>query len=78
MLWSKHFWPPNSPYLSPLDYYVRSVVERQTDKSKHPNVASFWAAIKAAFAAIDHSETACSRFRAKIERVAETPSEYIE
>jgi len=38
MFWSKEFWPPNSPDLNPLDYYVWSVVERVTNKSRHPNV----------------------------------------
>jgi len=36
----KEFWPPNSPDLNPLDYYVWSVVERVTNKSRHPNVTS--------------------------------------
>lgn len=40
MFWSKEFWPPNSPDLIPLDYYVWSVVERVTNKSRHPNVTS--------------------------------------
>jgi len=37
MFWSKEFWPPNSPDLNPLDHYVWSVVERVTNKSRHPN-----------------------------------------
>jgi transposase len=80
MFWSKDFWPPNSPDLNPLDYYVWSVVERQTNKSRHPNVASLRAAIEAAFAAMDrdHLKTACSRFRARIEGVIEAQGGYIE
>jgi len=39
MFWSKEFWPPNSPDLNSLDYYVCSV-ERVTNKSRHPNVTS--------------------------------------
>jgi len=31
----KEFWPPNSSDLNPLDYYVWSVVERVTNKSRH-------------------------------------------
>ncbi|XP_019886946.2 uncharacterized protein LOC109610920 [Ooceraea biroi] len=40
MFWSKDFWSPNSPDLNPLDYYVWGVVERHTNKSRHPNVTS--------------------------------------
>uniref|UniRef100_T1HE22 Tc1-like transposase DDE domain-containing protein n=1 Tax=Rhodnius prolixus TaxID=13249 RepID=T1HE22_RHOPR len=50
MFRSKEYWPPNSPDLNPLDFYVWSVVERATNKSRHPNVASLRAAIEAAFA----------------------------
>ncbi|KAG5313072.1 MOS1T transposase, partial [Pseudoatta argentina] len=42
-------WPPNSPDLNPLDYYVWSVVERVTNKSRHPNVTSLRTAIEVAF-----------------------------
>ena len=31
--WSKEFWPPNSPDLNPLDFYVWGVVERVTNKT---------------------------------------------
>ena len=36
MFWSKDFWPPNSPDLNPLDYYVWGVIERHTNKCRHP------------------------------------------
>ncbi|KYM94327.1 hypothetical protein ALC62_15046, partial [Cyphomyrmex costatus] len=49
MFWFKEFWPPNSPDLNPLNYYVWSVVERVTNKSRHSNVTSLRTAIKAAF-----------------------------
>ncbi|EFN80751.1 hypothetical protein EAI_08338, partial [Harpegnathos saltator] len=44
MFCSKEFWPPNSTDLNPLDFYVWSVVERVTNKSRHLNVASLRAA----------------------------------
>ncbi|KYN39306.1 hypothetical protein ALC56_06315 [Trachymyrmex septentrionalis] len=58
--WSKEFWPPNSPDLNPLDFYVWGVVERVTNKSRHPNVASLRAAIEAAFTDMDRIK-ACLR-----------------
>jgi len=80
MFWSKDFWPPNSPDLNPLDYYVWGVVERFTNKARHPNVASLHAAIEAAFIKMDRAQltTACSRFRKRIEAVIEAQGSYIE
>ena len=80
MFWSKEFWPPNSPDLNLLDYYVWSVVERVTNKSRHPNVASLRAAIEAAFANMDSAalQRACGRFRTRIEAVIEANGGYIE
>ncbi|XP_076226776.1 uncharacterized protein LOC143174895 [Nomia melanderi] len=40
MFWSKDFWPPNSPDLNPLDYYVWGVIERHGNKCRHSNVNS--------------------------------------
>ena len=39
-------WPPNSPDLNPLDYYVWGVVERDTNKHPHNNIDSMKSAIK--------------------------------
>ncbi|CAK9808590.1 Transposable element Tcb1 transposase [Anthophora quadrimaculata] len=80
MFWSKDFWPPNSPDLNPLDYYVWGVIERQTNKCRHPNVNSLRAAIESEFATIKHDQlkSACSRFRARIEQVIEAEGGYIE
>lgn len=54
--------------LNPLDYYVWGVVERVTNKARHPN-AAFQAAIEAAFTKMDRAQlqTACSHFQNRIE-----------
>lgn len=80
MFWSKEFWPLNSPDLNPLDYYVWSVVERVTNKSRHPNVTSLQTAIEAAFANLDKEvlQRACERFRKRILAVIQTEGGYIE
>jgi hypothetical protein len=44
---SNDFWPPNSIDLNPLDYYICSIVEKDTNKSRHPNIASLQKAIQA-------------------------------
>lgn len=80
MFWSKDFWPPNSPDLNPLDYFVWSVIERHSNKSRHPNVASLKNAIKASFADMEKEilAKACARFRPRIEAVIEAKGGYIE
>jgi len=79
MFWSKEFWPPNSPDLNPLNYYVWSV-ERVINKSRHLNVMSLRTAIEAAFADIDSAilQRACERFRSRIKIVIEVDGGYIE
>ena len=80
MLWWKEFWPPNSPDLNPLDFYVWGVVERVTNKSRHPNVASLRAAIEAAFTDMDCDalKRTCARFRPRMEAVIQASGGYIE
>ncbi len=40
IFWSKEFWPPNSPDLNPMDYYVWGVLEREFNKVYHPTAVS--------------------------------------
>ncbi|KYN28030.1 hypothetical protein ALC57_02559, partial [Trachymyrmex cornetzi] len=70
---------PNSPDLNPLDYYVWSVVERVTNKSRHPNVTSLRTAIEAVFVGMDSAtlQRACERFRQRIEAVIQANGGYI-
>ena len=80
MFWSKHFWPPNSPDLNPLDFYLWSVIERESNKRSHNNVDSLRAAIEEAAATIpaDHVINACRRFRSRLEAVVEADGGWIE
>jgi len=74
---AKEFWPPNSPDLNPLDYYMWSVVERITNKSRHPKVTSLRTAIKAADINSATLQRACERFRSRIEAMIEVDEGYI-
>ena len=80
MFWSKEFWPPSSPDLNPLDYYVWGVVERESNKHGHSTVASLRQAIIDSCANTDrqHLINACKRFRARIEAVIAVDGGYIE
>ena len=64
-------WPPSSPDLKPLDYFVWSYVENITNMTSHNTKASPIAAIRRVFAELLPAlvEKACSLFRIRIEAV---------
>jgi AraC-like DNA-binding protein len=80
MFWDKNSWPSNSPDLNPLDYFVWSVVERESNKSRHANIESLAKAIQKAFKNLDRDvlKNACERFRSRIEKVISVSGSYIE
>ena len=59
-------WPPSSPNLNPLDYFVWSYVENITNTTSHKTKASLIAAICWVFAELP-LEKECSQFRIRIE-----------
>lgn len=75
-----NLWPPNSPDLNPLDYYVWGVVERDVNKHPHNTKDSLKASIVRVMDNIDedHLKRACSRFRSRIEAVIEVEGNFIE
>ena len=73
-------WPPSSPDLNPLDYFVWSYVENITNMTSHNTKASLIAAIRRVFAELSPAlgQKAWSHFRIRIEAVIETEGGYIE
>ena len=73
-------WPPSSPDLNPLDYFVWSYVENITNMTSHNTKASLTAAINWGFAELLPAlvEKACSQFRIHIKAVIEAEGVYIE
>lgn len=65
------FWPPNSPDLNPLDYFVWGAVERHNNKSPCNTVNELKQRIQNEFNNLPKAmvEKACSRFRPRIEKV---------
>lgn len=74
------FWPPNSPDLNPLDYYVWGVVERDTNKHPHSTIDSLKSTIKQVMVNMDKTmlTKACGRFRPRIEAVIDAEGGFIE
>ena len=76
-----HFshWPPSSPDLNPLDYFVWSYVENITNMTSHNTKASLIATIHRVFAELPPAlvEKSSSQFRIRIEAVIEAEGGYI-
>ena len=75
-----NMWPPSSPDLNPMDYYVWGVVEKDTNKHPHSNKESLKAAIVHVMGNTQEEPLirACSRFRSRIEAVIEAEGGFIE
>ena len=75
-----NLWPPSSPDLNPLDYYVWGVVERETNKHPHNTISSLKDAITTTMINMnkEHLIRACSRFRSRIESVIAANGDFIE
>ena len=73
-------WPPSSPDLNPLDYFIWSYVENITNMTSHNTKASLIAAIRQVFAELLPAlmDKACSQFRIHIEAVIEAEGGNIE
>ena len=73
-------WPPSSPDLNPLAYFVWSYIKNITNMTSHNTKASLIAAIHRVFAKLTPArvEKACSQFRIRIEAVIEPEGGYIE
>jgi len=72
----KHHWPPNSPDLSPLDFFYWN------EAQKHFNIAPFMKidAIKNACSLIDLSpiKKACQPFTSRVPALEESKGNYVE
>ncbi|CAB3226072.1 unnamed protein product [Arctia plantaginis] len=75
-----NLWPPSSPDLNPLDFYVWGVVERDTSKHPHNTLESLKATITRVMTQMnkDHLLRACRRFRQRIEAVIAAEGDFIE
>ena len=73
-------WPPSSPDLNPLVYFIWSYIENITNMTSHTTKASLIAAIRQEFAELPPAlvEKACSQFRIHIKAVIEAERGYIE
>ena len=74
------YWPPSSPDLNPLNYFVWSYIKNITNMTSHNTKASLIVAIHRVFAELPLVlvEKACSQFQIRIEAVIEAEDDYIE
>ena len=73
-------WPPNSPNLNPMDYFVWGYVERTTNARPHNNKESLVASIKELISDMDPELVArgCSCIRSRVEAVVAAKGDFIE
>ena len=73
-------WPPNSPDLNPMDYFVWGAVDRDTNRTSSNTKAELMAKIRSVFGALpcETVARACSRFRGRVETVIEAEGGYLE
>ena len=72
-------WPPSSPDLNPLDFFVCGAAERDTNRSPHNTKQSLITSIMEVFANFSREAvvTACSRVRSRLEEVVAANGDFI-
>ena len=77
---SLNVWSPNSPDLSPMDYYVWGAVEKDTNRCASTTKAQLINRIKVVFESLPRESvtSACSRFQGPIEAVIDANGGYFE
>lgn len=77
--WEKEVWPPSSPDVNPLDFYVWGVAERDTNRSPHNTKDSLISSIMEVFSNIPREDVihACSRVRSRLEEIIEANGDFI-
>ena len=77
---SPDVWPPNSPDLNPMDFFVWGAVERNTNKTPCNTKDELVSRIKKEFKAMKKAQIvkACSRFRSRVEAVIDVNGGFIE
>ena len=80
LTWTKEFWPPNSPDLNPLDYFVWGEVERVSNKNAHHSREALKRTIQETMEVMDRTvvKRACGRFRSRLERMVAAEGGFIE
>jgi hypothetical protein len=75
----KEAWPPSSPDLNPLDFFVWSMTEGDVNRSPHNTKQSLITSIMKVFADLSREDVrrACSRFQSRLEEVVEARGNFI-
>ena len=78
--WTKEFWPPNSPDLSPHDCFVWGEVEHVSNKHAHYSSDGLKRTIQDTMEKMDRAvvKGTCGMFRSSLERIVAAEGEHIE
>ena len=74
----KDEWPPHSPDLNPLDFYLWGRLEGQVNTKRFSSVDELKAKIRAAWEALDDAEVgrACAQFRTRLTKCVRSGGKY--
>ena len=78
--WDKDTWPPSSPDCNPMDFSVKSILERKVGVKNYPNMAALIKALKAAWEEID-SDTVrrkCKETKERFKTLVTNKGHYVE
>ena len=80
MVWTKDMWPPNSPDLNPMDYYVWGAVQAKVNDHPLGGRVALQEKIRQVMRQMEEEEVAraCSRFRPRLEGIIQAGGGYIE
>ncbi len=69
----KTMWPPSSPNLNPLDFFVWTHVEERACSSHYPNIEALKAAVNREWSSMSMEDVtnACKAFRGRVEACIE-------
>lgn len=76
----KEQWPPFRPNLNPCDYFLWGIVEREANRTHHPNISQQKDAIRSPMISLGRGivAKARNRFRGRLETVVEKEGKYFE
>lgn len=78
--WGKEVWPPNSPDLNPLDYFMWSEIQREVCRDAHSDIDSLKSKIVSVMVNFDPKKviSACEAFRGRLDEVIATEGRFLD
>ena len=78
--WPKELWSPSSPDLNPMDFAIRSILERKACSSNDPNIGTLKNRLKICWNKISEEtvRASCSQVPDRLRRIVKAKGGYVE